>query len=81
MNKRKSPHVPQRSRRLHRVVKSCAIRWKQQALCKPHREQKAEEELQKKKNVTFSRTTPGLTNVLPSDLVKQKDEDEELRQM
>ncbi|XP_073323532.1 uncharacterized protein sfi1 [Pagrus major] len=62
----------QRSRHLQRVVRRCAMRWKQRALCKPHREQKVKVQLPKK-SVTFCLTTPGS--------VEQEDEDEVLTKL
>ncbi|XP_042362696.1 protein SFI1 homolog [Plectropomus leopardus] len=60
----------QRSRRLQRVVRRCAMRWKQRALCKPRREQEIKEQ-QPKKSVTFCLTTPGSKSVSPSDPEEQ----------
>ncbi|GLD64553.1 protein SFI1 homolog [Lates japonicus] len=64
----------QRSRHLQRVVKRCAMRWKQRALCKPRREQGVKGQSQKK-SVTFCLTAPGLERVSSSDSVEQKAED------
>ncbi|XP_071349920.1 protein SFI1 homolog [Trachinotus anak] len=61
----------QRSCHLQRVVKRCAMRWKQRALCK------AGEQAVKppKKSVTFCLTPPGLKSVSSSDSVEQETED------
>ncbi|XP_031709155.1 protein SFI1 homolog [Anarrhichthys ocellatus] len=68
-------HSPeQRSRHLHRVVKRCAMRWKQRALCKPRREQEVKGQ-SPKKSVTFCLTTCGLKSVSPSDSEEQEAED------
>ncbi|XP_044028465.1 protein SFI1 homolog isoform X3 [Siniperca chuatsi] len=64
----------QRSRHLQRVVKRCAMRWKQRVLCKPQREQEVKRQ-PLKKSVTFCLTTPGLKSVSPSDSVEQEAED------
>ncbi|XP_078104755.1 protein SFI1 homolog isoform X1 [Sander vitreus] len=63
----------QRSRHLQRVVKRCAMRWMQRALCKPRREQEVKGQL--KKSVTFCLTTPGLKSVSPFDSEEQEAED------
>ncbi|KAA8593409.1 hypothetical protein FQN60_009525 [Etheostoma spectabile] len=63
----------QRSRHLQRVVKRCAMRWMQRALCKPQREQEVKEQL--KKSVTFCLTTPGLKSVSPFDSEEQEAQD------
>lgn len=52
----------QRSQHLRRVVKNCAIRWKQRALCKPQRQQKVKGQ-PPKKSVTFCLTAPGSSAV------------------
>nr|XP_046239547.1 protein SFI1 homolog isoform X2 [Scatophagus argus] len=70
----------QRSRHLQRVVKRCAMRWKQRALCKPRKEQEVKGQLPKK-TVTFCLTTPGLKSVSVSDSVEQNDEVEELAKL
>ncbi|XP_045885080.1 protein SFI1 homolog isoform X2 [Micropterus dolomieu] len=64
----------QRSRHIQRVVKRCAMRWKQRALCKPRREQAVKGQTPKK-SVTFSLTTPGLKSLNLSDSVEQQAED------
>ncbi|XP_070707136.1 protein SFI1 homolog [Pempheris klunzingeri] len=64
----------QKSRHLQRVVKRCANRWKQRALCKPRRQQEVKGQ-PLKKSVTFCLTTPGMTSVSPSDSVEQEAED------
>ncbi|CAB1426240.1 unnamed protein product [Pleuronectes platessa] len=64
----------QRSRHLQRVVRRCAMRWKQRALCKPQREKAALEQLRKKK-VTFCLTTRGPERVPESNSVDQEAED------
>ncbi|XP_035517407.1 protein SFI1 homolog isoform X2 [Morone saxatilis] len=64
----------QRSQHLQRVVKRCAMRWKQRALCKPRREQEVKGQ-PTKKSVTFSLTTPGLKSVSPSHSAEQEAED------
>ncbi|CAJ1050672.1 LOW QUALITY PROTEIN: protein SFI1 homolog [Xyrichtys novacula] len=51
---------PQRSRRLQRVAKRCALRWKQRALCKPERKQEVKGH-PPKKSVSFCLT--GLKSV------------------
>ncbi|XP_029357539.1 protein SFI1 homolog isoform X2 [Echeneis naucrates] len=60
----------QRSHHLQRVVKRCAMHWKQRALCKPQQEQVIQKQ-PSKKTVTFSLTAPGLTS---ADSVEQEDE-------
>uniref|UniRef100_A0A1A7W7N7 Sfi1 homolog, spindle assembly associated n=2 Tax=Iconisemion striatum TaxID=60296 RepID=A0A1A7W7N7_9TELE len=60
----------QRSQRLQRVVKRCAMRWKQRALCKPPKEQQVHPP---KKSVTFCLTEPAFGRVLPSDSEEQAD--------
>ncbi|XP_030277348.1 protein SFI1 homolog isoform X2 [Sparus aurata] len=64
----------QRSRHLQRVVRRCAMRWKQRVLCKPQREHP-------KKSVTFFLTTPGSKAVPPSESVEREDEDEVLTKL
>ncbi|XP_029286956.1 LOW QUALITY PROTEIN: protein SFI1 homolog [Cottoperca gobio] len=64
----------QRSRRLKTVVKRCAMRWKQRALCKPQREQEVKGQ-PSKKSVTFCLTTPGSKSVASSDSEEQEAED------
>ncbi|XP_068568237.1 protein SFI1 homolog isoform X2 [Cebidichthys violaceus] len=59
----------QRSRHLRTVVKRCAMRWKQRALCKPRREQEVKGQ-SSKKSVTFC-----LKGVSPSDSEEQEAED------
>lgn len=61
--------VPQRSRHLHRVVRRCALRWKQRALSKPRGEMVQEQLM--KKNVTLSLTPGGISL---SNTVGQEDE-------
>ncbi|XP_062259150.1 protein SFI1 homolog isoform X2 [Platichthys flesus] len=70
----------QRSRHLQRVVRRCAMRWKQRALCKPQREKSALEQLRKKK-VTFCLTTRGPERVPTSHSVEQEAEDVELSKL
>ncbi|KAM9361287.1 protein SFI1 homolog [Symphorus nematophorus] len=70
----------QRSRHLQRVVKRCAMRWKQRALCKPRREQEVKVQPQKK-SVTFCLPPPGLKSVSLSDSVEQEAENEELTKL
>ncbi len=65
---------PQRSRHLQRVVKRCAMRWKQRALCKPGRKQEVKGQVPKK-SVTFCLTTPGLKSVSPPDSAEQEAEE------
>nr|XP_054586731.1 protein SFI1 homolog isoform X2 [Nothobranchius furzeri] len=60
----------QRSQHLQSVVKRCAMRWKQQALCKPPKEQQAQPP---KKSVTFCLTEPAFGRVLTSDSEEQED--------
>ncbi|KAM7422682.1 hypothetical protein PAMA_010636 [Pampus argenteus] len=57
----------QRLRHIQRVVKRCAMRWKQRALCKPGRGQEVRRQPQKK-SVTFCLSVPGVS---PSDSVEQ----------
>nr|XP_019957143.1 PREDICTED: protein SFI1 homolog [Paralichthys olivaceus]XP_019957144.1 PREDICTED: protein SFI1 homolog [Paralichthys olivaceus] len=64
----------QTSRHLQRVVKRCAMRWKQRALCKPQREKTVKEQ-PRKKSVTFCLTTRGPEKVSSSDSVEQETED------
>ncbi|XP_056241687.1 protein SFI1 homolog [Seriola aureovittata] len=64
----------QRSCHLQRVVKRCAMRWKQRALCKPQREQAVREQ-PPKKSVTFCLTTPGLKSISSADSLEQEAED------
>lgn len=66
--------VWQRSRHLQRVVKRCAMRWKQRALCKSREEQKVHGK-PPKKSVTFCFTTPGQKSISSSDSVEQEAED------
>lgn len=70
----KSACVLQRSRHLQRVVRRCAMTWKQRVLCKPQREHP-------KKSVTFFLTTPGSKAVPPSESVEREDEDEVLTKL
>lgn len=58
--------VLQRSQHLLRVVKRCAARWKQRALCKPRREQETRGQ-PAKKSVSFC-----LSSVSSSDSTKQE---------
>ncbi|KAI9515134.1 hypothetical protein NQZ68_028000 [Dissostichus eleginoides] len=64
----------QRSRHLQRVVRRCAMRWKQRALCTPRREQEVKEQ-PPKKSVSFCLTTSGRKRVSPSDSEGQEAED------
>ncbi|KAK5872526.1 hypothetical protein PBY51_013217 [Eleginops maclovinus] len=64
----------QRSRHLQRVVRRCAMRWKQRALCKPQREREVKERLPKK-SVSFCFTTSGLKSVSSSDSEGQEAKD------
>ncbi|KAM7402190.1 hypothetical protein PAMP_017454 [Pampus punctatissimus] len=57
----------QRLRHIQRVVKRCAMRWKERALCKPGRGQEVRRQPQKK-SVTFCLSVPGVS---PSDSVEQ----------
>ncbi|XP_041638913.1 protein SFI1 homolog isoform X2 [Cheilinus undulatus] len=68
----------QKSQRLHRVVRRCALRWKQQALNKPQREQEVKTQ-PPKKSVTFSLTET--KSVSSSDSGEQEAEDGELSQL
>ncbi|XP_059184490.1 protein SFI1 homolog [Centropristis striata] len=71
----------QRSRHLQRVVKRCAMRWKQRALSKPRREQEVKGQ-PTKKSVTFCLTTPpGLKSVSQSDSEEQEVEEGVLSQL
>ncbi|XP_028260990.1 protein SFI1 homolog isoform X2 [Parambassis ranga] len=70
----------QRSQRLSRVVKRCAMRWKQRALCKPQREQEVRAPPMKK-NVTFCSTAPTLSRFPSSDSAGQEAEDEVLSKL
>ena len=72
--------VLQRSRHLQRVVRRCALRWKQRALCKPQRE-KAAIEQPRKKSVTFCLSTRGPERVSTSESVEQEAEDVELSKL
>lgn len=58
------------SQRLRRVVKRCAMRWKQRALCKPQKEQEVRVE-PAKKSVTFCLPAAALDGISPSDSVEQ----------
>lgn len=64
----------QRTQRLQRIVKRCAMRWKQRALCKPRREQEVRVQ-PPKKSVTFCLTAPALDSVSSSDSAEQEAED------
>ncbi|XP_035488730.1 protein SFI1 homolog isoform X2 [Scophthalmus maximus] len=64
----------QRSHHLQRVVKRCAVRWRQRALGKPRKEQAVKEQPQKK-SVTFCLTTHGQKNVSSFDSVEQEAEE------
>ncbi|KAM9758495.1 uncharacterized protein sfi1 isoform 1-T1 [Menidia menidia] len=57
----------QRSQTLQRVVKRCAMRWKQRVLCKPQKEQPARTQLPKK-SVTFCLDEPPLDNISTGEL-------------
>ncbi|XP_056130129.1 protein SFI1 homolog isoform X2 [Lampris incognitus] len=75
----------QRSRRLQRVVQRCAMRWKQQALCKTDKEQDVRG-LPPKKSVTFCLPAPGSRNMMSHrvthpDSVDQEPEDQVLSQL
>ncbi|XP_070815799.1 protein SFI1 homolog [Chaetodon trifascialis] len=70
----------QRSRNLQRVVKRCAMRWKQRALCKPRSKQEVKGQ-PSKKSVTFCLTTPGPKSVSPPDSVVEETEDEMFRKL
>lgn len=70
------PAFLQKWRRLQRVVRSCAMRWKQRALCKPRRELEAKGP-PPKKSVTFCLATPGLEGDSPPVSAEQEDDDEE----
>ncbi|XP_038142343.1 protein SFI1 homolog isoform X2 [Cyprinodon tularosa] len=61
----------QRSQRLQRIVKRCAVRWKEQALRKPPKEQEVRAQ-PIKKSVTFC--LPGLGSISTSDSPKQEEE-------
>nr|XP_020453685.1 protein SFI1 homolog [Monopterus albus] len=61
----------QRSLHLQRVVKRCAMRWKQRALCNTQQVKGKPA----KKSVTFCLTTPGMTSVSSSDPMEQGAED------
>lgn len=65
-------YVPQRSRHLHRVVRRCALRWKQRALSKPWGEMVQEQLM--KKNVTPSLTTTAPGGISLSNTAGQEDE-------
>lgn len=64
----------QRLRRLHRVVRTCAMRWKQQALAKPQEKQQVRE-TQPKKTVTFCLTATEVRTLSPC--YSEEDEVEE----
>ncbi|CAG5980547.1 unnamed protein product [Menidia menidia] len=57
----------QRSQTLQRVVKRCAMRWKQRVLCKPQKEQPGRTQLPKK-SVTFCLEEPPLDNISTGEL-------------
>ncbi|KAM4740543.1 protein SFI1 homolog [Anableps anableps] len=61
----------QRSQRLQRVVKRCAMRWKQRVLCKSQKEQEVRAQ-PLKKSVTFC--LPGLGSVSTPDSAEQENE-------
>ncbi|XP_037535711.1 protein SFI1 homolog [Nematolebias whitei] len=61
----------QRSQRLQRVVKRCALRWKQRALCRRRKEQEVG---QLKKSVTFCLTEPALGSISSSGSEEQRDD-------
>ncbi|XP_055364702.1 protein SFI1 homolog isoform X2 [Betta splendens] len=64
----------QRSRHLQRVVKRCAMRWKQRALCKSP-EKRKDHGKAPNKSVTFHLTTPGLRSLSTSESLEQEAED------
>ncbi|XP_040889103.1 protein SFI1 homolog [Toxotes jaculatrix] len=70
----------QRSRHLQRVVKRCAMRWKQRALCKTQKEQAVNGQ-PPKKSVTFCLATPGLKSTSSFDSAEQETEDGELSKL
>lgn len=70
----------QRSRHIQRMVKRCAMRWKQRALCKPRREQEVKGQ-PPKKSVTFCLTPSELKSVSQSDSVDQEAEEEMLSKL
>ncbi|XP_041836304.1 protein SFI1 homolog [Melanotaenia boesemani] len=63
----------QRSQTLQRVVKRCAMRWKQRALCKPQKEQEVQEQ-PAKKSVTFCLPASTLNCISSTDSVEQGSE-------
>ncbi|XP_047203965.1 protein SFI1 homolog isoform X3 [Girardinichthys multiradiatus] len=65
------PSQEQRSQRLQRVVKRCAMRWKWRALRKPQKEQEVREQ-PLRKSVTFC--LPYLGSVSTPDSAEQEDE-------
>lgn len=69
-----SRFVLQKFRRLHRVVRSCAMRWKQRALAKPGEKQDVRE-AQPKKTVTFCLTATEVRTLSPC--FSEEDEVEE----
>ncbi|KAK2862052.1 hypothetical protein Q5P01_001585 [Channa striata] len=65
----------QKSHHLQRVVKRCAMRWKQRALCKSKGQKKVHGQ-PPKKSVSFHLSTNELNTVSPSDLMElTEDED------
>ncbi|XP_053172194.1 protein SFI1 homolog [Scomber japonicus] len=64
----------QRSRHIQRVVRRCAMRWKERALGKPGRGREVREQ-PLKKSVTFCLPASGLNRVSPSDSVGLEAED------
>ncbi|XP_008283777.1 protein SFI1 homolog [Stegastes partitus] len=70
----------QRSHRLQRVVRRCAMRWKQRALCKPRREQEVRAQ-PLKKSVTFCLTAPAVNSISSSDSAEYGAEDELLSKL
>ncbi|MEQ2257490.1 hypothetical protein ILYODFUR_035361 [Ilyodon furcidens] len=65
------PSQEQRSQRLQRVVKRCAMRWKWRALRKPQKEQEVREQ-PLRKSVTFC--LPSLGSISTPDSAEQEDE-------
>ncbi|KAM7006451.1 LOW QUALITY PROTEIN: protein SFI1 homolog [Tautogolabrus adspersus] len=72
------PCQDHRSKHLQRVVKRCALRWKQRALSKSQRGQEVKDQLPKK-SVTFC--LPGPKSISPTDSVEQEAEEGELRNL
>ncbi|XP_020507537.3 protein SFI1 homolog isoform X1 [Labrus bergylta] len=72
------PCQDHRSKHLQRVVKRCALRWKQRALSKPQRGKQVRDQLPKK-SVTF--WLPGSKSVSLTHSVEQEAEEGELRKL